>query len=92
MIFALLLVAPIPNGEVVVRLRGPAEKCQVEVGDRWFEAMPEDLELDRALRTLPAKKPVRIISDTSLPYRCIGGLIYRLQRLGHTRVAFAVAE
>lgn len=35
-----------------------------------------------------AKANIRIVGDQNVPYRCIGGSIYTMQRQGHTKVAF----
>ena len=41
---------------------------------------------------MPNAKIVQIKASSNMPYRCIGGLIYEMQRAGIKNVKFEVAK
>lgn len=74
---------------LVLRATGQGHACTLRVND--VEVTREALGLGR-LRSLRASHGDRAVVDTDLetPYRCIGGIIYDLQRAGFRAVAVSV--
>lgn len=65
---------------------------RVTVGTRTLPWSDDEENLARLKAALGDRaRTVRIVVDRHVPYRCIGGLIFTLQRLGVARTAF-IAE
>ena len=59
------------------------------VGGKKVEWLKGTNNLDTLKSALgDERKAVRMVADTTTPYRCIGGLIFSLQRLGVSKVGF----
>ena len=75
-----------PQGPLVIQVRGDGETqpCVAEIDGRRIDA--ERLaETARPWR----ERGARIAATMETPYRCVGGIIYALQRAGFTRIGFA---
>lgn len=49
--------------------------------------------IEAALAPYAAEKAdIRVIGGTNIPYRCIGGLIYTMQKQGHRKIGFIAAS
>lgn len=64
------------------------DHCSATIGGRVLD--PKD---ENALKTILApydlrKVEVHLIGDIDTPYRCIGGVIYALQRAGVAKIGF----
>ena len=82
------LLAPLvlaQSGPVTIEVSGPADRCGLVIAGRSI-AYVGQAELEKALAILPKGSDIRVVADDTVPYRCIGGVIYVLQRLGHTRI------
>lgn len=62
----------------------------VTIGEKTIDMPKGEDGSNQQLRAVlgNAKPKIRLVADTEVPYRCIGGLIYSLQRLGIPKVAF----
>lgn len=69
----------------LVSVEGPAKPCAIAVGGN---AVTTDQLLDIARREVSKGKAARVMGGNETPYRCIGGVIYTLQRAGFTKVEF----
>lgn len=62
--------------------------CLATLDGKTFDVHDDDA-LNAALAPYqPHKVEVHLIGDMNVPYRCIGGLIYALQRWGADKVGF----
>lgn len=70
---------------------GVEGNCLATIGGKSFD--PQDPKaLEAALAPYAdTKSDVRIIGSGNVPYRCIGGVIYTMQRQGYKKVGF-IAE
>jgi biopolymer transport protein ExbD len=77
---------PQPPPALDVMIRGTAETgCHAEVEGR---ALTPD-ELEAWARTLArAGREAHLRGSPDLPYRCVGHIVYALQRAGFTRIGF----
>lgn len=75
-----------PLAPLEVGIRSNAETgCRAEIGGRVLT--PDELEA--FARPLARKdREVHLIGAPDLPYRCVGAIIYALQRAGFTRIGF----
>ncbi len=64
------------------------EACRAIIGDKSFN--PQDMAAtDAVLQPYVRQKgEAHLVGGIDLPYRCIGSLIYNLQRNGFTKVGF----
>lgn len=62
--------------------------CSSAIDGKPFD-MRDENAVRAAMDSYPGKElEVRIMDDMDMPYRCIGGLIYTLQKLGYPKISF----
>jgi len=62
--------------------------CLAVIDGKPFDMKSEQAVRD-ALRLYPVSEAdVHLVGDTDVPYRCLGGLIYTLQKLGYHKIGF----
>ncbi len=69
-------------------------KAGVQIDGQRYETLDDPVTLKLlAARLGPANTPIHLRTDAQpdLPYRCIGGTIFLLQRMGYRRIEF-IAE
>ena len=69
----------------LVSVNGSAKPCALAVAG---QATTTDQLLDIARREVSKGRVAKVIGYSETPYRCIGGVIYTLQRAGFTKVEF----
>lgn len=82
---------PAPNSErtleIVVLVDGA--RCGLRIGSAEYWDSPSESAAIQLAKLLPDDhRPIRLTNTVSTPFRCIGGAIYEMQRLGHRRIAF----
>ena len=89
----ILLLAGCASAPLVVSLDSwrltADDLCELKVGERYVSPSQHAKDLKRLM---PNAKIVQIKASSNMPYRCIGGLIYEMQRAGIKNVKFEVAK
>ena len=74
-----------PDNAIVVSVGAEIDNCVVQLSG-------ERNAVDKFTKRLAAIKdktrPVIVIADAAVPYRCIGGTIYLIQKAGFSRIGF----
>lgn len=64
--------------------------CQARIGDQIFPATEDEIAV-RLPKIVPNRKsPLRFGAGAyaDVPYRCVGGMLFSLQRLGYLSITF----
>ncbi|MFD1788153.1 hypothetical protein ACFSC3_11270 [Sphingomonas floccifaciens] len=79
-----LILAAQPTWIIRIELRQSGDVCTMRIGKD--SADPRDEKAVAALlsRYDPKRYVIEIIADENLTYRCIGGIVYRIQGQGFT--------
>ncbi len=78
-----------PQAAFRVTVRGPASSCSIEVAGRTVST--DELYTIARLEATSAREAHVDSNMGETPYRCVGGVIFTLQRAGFKKVGF-IAE
>ena len=87
----LLAVAQADGGRSVTVEQRPDDRCIVTVEGRSFD-VERDQAAFEAFLAQSTDTRWRIVSRGSMSYRCVGGVIYRMQRHGVEQMDVVAAE
>ena len=77
------------RGLTVLANQAADQSCTLTIDDRTFTAPRDDAELEALLKNYPDKRtPVIVEGRVDTPWRCIGGVIFKMQMLGFPAVHF----
>jgi len=84
-----LLCACAPAPPLAVRASGEGETCTVRINNEELSSDELDAERLRALAKAHGKR-MSVDASPQTPYRCIGGVVFNLQRAGFRVVSLTV--
>jgi hypothetical protein len=92
-IFPLLLAASCATTPEIVELgswrSNSDERCELKWGEEFVSPTKYAQKL---LLRIPRDKAIELRASRDMPYRCIGGLIYDMQRAGLNKIKFVAPK
>jgi hypothetical protein len=89
---ALLIQAAAVDAPIEVPVALADGRCTVTIAGRAIDPQGEPEAMKPAVRSLPKGRAVKLVGSETIPYRCIGGAIYTLQRHGVAKVGFVAGR
>ncbi|NJC34504.1 biopolymer transport protein ExbD [Sphingomonas jejuensis] len=88
----LLSATPAENGSEIVVKQMPDRRCMIGTDGRMFDLARERSDLEAVFAgSADRDRRVRIEGSDAMPYSCVGGLLYLMQRHGITAITVSGA-